>query len=146
MFTDWEKVIQVEAVKKSLRARTLESAIFDSYIFQEPWENCLYVLRLSFPIRKIIVQLLSHIQLFSIPWAAAHQASLSFPLRRVCSNSHPLSQRCRPTILFSVIPFSSCPQSFPESGSFSMRHFFTLGDQIIGASTSASVLRMNIQG
>ena len=146
MFTDWEKVIQVEAVKKSLRARTLESAIFDSYIFQEPWENCLYGLRLSFPIRKIIVQLLSHIQLFLIPWAAARQASLSFPLSRVCSNSHPLSQRCRPTISFSVIPFSSCPQSFPESGSFSMRHFFTLGDQIIGASTSASVLRMNIQG
>ena len=64
MFTDWEKVIQVEAVKKSLRARALESAIFDSYIFQEPWENCLYVLRLSFPICKIIVQLLSHVQLF----------------------------------------------------------------------------------
>ena len=60
-----------------------------------------------------------------------------------CSNSCPLSQWCHPTILSSVIPFSSCLQSFPASGSFPMSQFFTSGGQSIGA--SASVLSMNIQ-
>ena len=52
-------------------------------------------------------------------------------------------QWCHPTISFSVVPFSSCLQSFPASGSFQMSQFFALGDQSIGA--SASVLPMNIQ-
>ena len=52
------------------------------------------------------------------PWTAAPQASLSFTISRICSNSCPLSQRCHPTISSSVTPFSSCPQSFPASGSF----------------------------
>ena len=64
---------------------------------------------------------------------------------RVCSNSCPLSQWCHPTISSSIIPFSSCPQSFPASGSFTMRQLFTSGVQSIGASASASVLPMNIQ-
>ena len=64
---------------------------------------------------------------------------------RVCSNSCPLSQWCHPTISSSIIPFSSCPQSFPASGSFPMRQLFTSGVQSIGASASASVLSMNIQ-
>ena len=50
-----------------------------------------------------------------------------------------------PTISPSVIPFSSCLQSFPASGSFSMSQFFTSGSQSIGASASASVLPMNFQ-
>ena len=62
---------------------------------------------------------------------------------RVCSNSSPLSQWCHPTISFSVTPFSSCPQSFPVSGSFPMSRLFTSGGQSIG--TSPSVLPMNIQ-
>ena len=45
-----------------------------------------------------------------------------------------------------IIPFSSCPQSFPTSGSFLMSQFFTSDSQIIGISASASVLSMNIQG
>ena len=64
----------------------------------------------------------------------------------VCLNSCPLSQWCYLTISSSAAPFSSCPQSFPASGSFSMSQFFTLGGQSIGASASASVLPMNIQG
>ena len=64
----------------------------------------------------------------------------------VCSDSHPLSQWCYPTISFSVTPFSSCPQSFPASGSFPMSQLFASGGWIIGASASASVLPMNIQG
>ena len=63
----------------------------------------------------------------------------------VCSNSHPLSQWCHPTISSSVIPFSSRLQSFPASGSFPMSQLFTIGGQSIGTSASASVLSMNIQ-
>ena len=63
----------------------------------------------------------------------------------VCSNSWPSSQQCHPTISSSVAPFSSCSQSFPASGSFPMSWLSTSGSQSIGASTSASVLSMNIQ-
>ena len=91
-----------------------------------------------------VVQSLSRVWLFATPWTAARQASLS-PAPRACSNSCPWSQWCHPTISSSVISFSSCFQSFPESGSFPMTQFFTSGDQSIGASASASVLPMKIQ-
>ena len=64
----------------------------------------------------------------------------------VCSNSCPLSQWYHLSISSSVIPFSSCSQSFPASMSFQMRQFFTSGGHSIGASNSASVLQMNTQG
>ena len=67
------------------------------------------------------------------------------PTPRACSNSRPLTQRCHPTISFSVVHFSSCLQSFPASGSFPMSQFFTLGGQSIGISDSTSVLPMNIK-
>ena len=57
-----------------------------------------------------------------------------------------MSQWYLPTISSSVVPFFSCPQSFPASGPFSMSWFFTSGGQNIGASSSVSVLPMNIQG
>ena len=60
-------------------------------------------------------------------------------------NSCPSSWWCHPTILSSVIPFSSCSQSFPASGSFQMCRLFISGGQSIGVSVSASVLLMNIQ-
>ena len=65
---------------------------------------------------------------------------------RICLNLFPLKQWFYPTISSSVTPFSSCPQSFPASGSFLMSQFFTSGGQNIGVSPSASVLPMNIQG
>ena len=65
------------------------------------------------------------------------------PTPRGYSNSYPLSRWCHPTISSSVVPFSSCPQSFPSSGSFQMSEFFASGSQSTGA--SASVLPMNIQ-
>ena len=68
------------------------------------------------------------------------------PNPRACSNTCPWNWWCHPTISFSVIPFSCCLQSFSASGSFPMSQFFTSGGQSIGASTSASVLPMNIQG
>ena len=64
---------------------------------------------------------------------------------RVCSNLCPLGQWCHSTIS-SSIPFSSCPQSFRASGSFLMSQLFTSGGQSIGASASASVLPVTIQG
>ena len=67
---------------------------------------------------------------------------LRFP--RVCSNSCPSNQWCHSTISSSVIPFASCLQSFPASGSFPMSQVFASGGQSTGASTSASVLPMNI--
>ena len=68
------------------------------------------------------------------------------PSPRACSNSCPSSRWCHPTISSSLVPFCSCLQSFPASGSFPMSRLFTSGDQSIGASASASVLPMNIQG
>ena len=67
------------------------------------------------------------------------------PTPRVYSNSCPLSQWCHPTISSSVIPFSSCLQSFPALGSFQMSQFFASGGQSIGVSCSTSVRSMNIQ-
>ena len=67
------------------------------------------------------------------------------PSPRACSNLCPLSRLCHSTILSSVIPFSSCLQSFPASRSFLISWFFTSGAQSIGASALASVLPMNIQ-
>ena len=64
----------------------------------------------------------------------------------ICSNSCPLSWWCHPTISFSVTPFSSCPQSFSVSGSFPMSQVFASRGQSIGASASASILPVNIQG
>jgi len=63
-----------------------------------------------------------------------------------CADSCPSSWWCHPTISSSVVPFSSCPQSFPASGSFPKSQLFASGGQSIGASASATVLPMNIQG
>ena len=63
----------------------------------------------------------------------------------VCLNSCTLSQWCHPTISSSVVPFSSCPQSFLASVSFPVNQFFASGGQSIGASASALVFPVNIQ-
>ena len=67
------------------------------------------------------------------------------PTPRVYSNSCPLSRWCHPTISSSVIPFSSCPQSFRASGSFQMSQLFASGGQSIGVSASTSDLPVNTQ-
>ena len=74
-------------------------------------------------------------------------ARLPCPSRspRVYSNSRPLNWWCHPTTSSSAVPFSSCLQSCPASGSFQMSRLFASGGQSIGASASASVLPMNIQ-
>ena len=77
----------------------------------------------------------------SIPGLTVHHQ----PTPRVHSDSCPSSRWCHPAVSSSVIPFSSCLQSFPASGSFQMSQFFTWGGQSIGVSASASVLPVNIQ-
>ena len=64
----------------------------------------------------------------------------------ICSNSHPWSWWCHPTISSSVVPFSSCHQSFPASESFLMSQVLTSDGQRIGTSASTSVLPVNTQG
>ena len=101
----------------------------------------------------LLLSRFSYVRLSATPWTAEHQASLSFTVSRVCSNSCPLSQWCHPTILSSVIPFSSQLQSFPASGSFLVSQvsssesseFLASGGPSIGVSASTSVLPMNIQ-
>ena len=94
----------------------------------------------------LVVQLLSCAWLFGTPWTATGQASNCSSLSPgACSNSRPLIQWCHPTISSSVIPFTSCLQSFPASGSFPVSWLFTSGDRSIGVSASTSVLPMNIQ-
>ena len=94
-----------------------------------------------------VAQLLSLVWLSVTPWNGLQHVRLPCPSPspRACSNSCLLSRWCHPTISSSVVPFSSCPQSFPALGSFPMTQFFTSGGQSIGVSASASVLLMNIQ-
>ena len=92
----------------------------------------------------VVVQSVSHVWLFMTPWAAGCQASLTSPSPRTCSKSCPLSQWCHPTIFSSSIPFSSCLESFPASGSFPISWLFAPSGQSIRA--SASGLSMTIQG
>ena len=90
-----------------------------------------------------LVQLLSHVWLFATPQHARPPSPSPTP--GVHPNPHPLSQWCHPTISSSVIPFSSCPWSFPASGSLQMRQLFASGGQSIGVSASTSVFPMNTQ-
>ena len=91
------------------------------------------------------VQLLSHVHSLR-PHGLQHTRT-PCPLATpgFYSNSCPLSRWRHPTISSSIIPFSSCLQSFPASGSFPMSQFFPSGGQSTGVSASASVLPMNIQ-
>ena len=112
------------------------------------WRSCLYIAQVysSHSINvSSSVQSLSCVWLFSTPWTAARQASLSITNSRVYSNSRPSSRWCHPTVSSSVVPFSSCLQSFPASGSFPVSHFFTSGGQSIVVSASASNLLSNIK-
>ena len=96
----------------------------------------------------VAVQLLSHVRLFATQWTADARLPCPSLSPGVCLNSNPLSQWCHPTISASVTPFSSCPQSFPASGSYPMNWLFISGGQSteVLASASASVFPMNIQG
>ena len=93
-----------------------------------------------------VLQSLSHVWLFATPWTAARQASLSFTISQSLLKLMP-TELVVPSnhLILSVTPFP-CLQSFPASGSFPISQLFQLGGQSTGASASASVLPMNIQG
>ena len=90
---------------------------------------------LSFSRWVVFNSLLQHVRLLCPPLSPG-----------LCSNSHPLSRCCHPTIPSSVARFSFSPQSVPAAGSFPVSRLFATGGQSIGGSASASVLPVNIQG
>ena len=91
------------------------------------------------------LQSLSCVQLFATPGLQHAGPPCPSLTPRIYSNSFPLSWWCHPTFSSSIVPFSSCLQSFPASGSFQMSQFFASGGQSIGISASTSVLPMNIR-
>ena len=84
-------------------------------------------------------------RLFATPWTAAYQASLSITNSLSLPKLMSIESWCHLTISSSVVPFFSCPQSFPTSGSIQMSQLFASGGQNIGISASTSVLPMNTQ-
>ena len=133
MKTKWKELIRWQYNMKFLFSKSNQTSS------QNLLRPCYVIIKFS------LVQWFSRVLVFATPWAAACQASLSFTnswsILKLCASSW----WCHPTISSSVVPFSSCLQSFPTSGSFPMSQVFALGSQSIGVSGSASVLPMNIQ-
>ena len=94
-----------------------------------------------------LLSLFNHSVVFALcdPMDCSRPDSRLPPSPAAYSNPCPLSRWCHPTISSSVVPFSSCPQSFSASGSFLMSQLFASGGQSIGASASAAVLPVNVQ-
>ena len=92
------------------------------------------------------VQSLNRVQLFVTHGPQHSRLPCSSPTLRACSNSCLLSRWYHPTISSSVVPFSSCLQSFPVSGSFPVCQFFTSGGQSIGIPTSSISLSNEYSG
>ena len=92
----------------------------------------------------VVVQSLSHVWLFVTPWTVACRASLSFTISWSLLKLPSIESVMSSNHLIFCSPFSSCPQSFPASGSFPMSPLFPTDGQTIGA--SASVFPKNIQG
>ena len=109
------------------------------------WEHNLmfrdHLSRHSYILISLVTQLCLTLQSHGLKHARLPCPS---PTPRTCSNSCPLSRWCHPVISSSVVPFSSCLQSFPASGSFPMSRLFASGGQSIGASALAIVLPMSI--
>ena len=101
---------------------------------------------LTLCVRKFVpsfssVQSLSRVQLFVTSWTGACQASCLSLTPEACSNFYPSSKWCYPTISSSVVPFSSCLQSFPASECFPRSQFFTSDGQSFGVSASHQSLQ-----
>ena len=121
---------------------------FFSWVFKENSVFCSFELLDNFSYLWFSSVQFSHSVMFDSLWPHGLQHTrppCPSPAPGVYSISRPSSQWCHPAISSSVVPFSSCPQSFPASGSFPMSKFFTSGGQSIGVSASTSVLPMNTQ-
>ena len=92
------------------------------------------------------VQSLTHVRLFATPWITARQASLSITNSGSLLKLMSIKSVMPSAISYSVVPFSSCPQSLPPSGYFPMNQLFAWGGQSTGVSVSTSVLPKNTQG
>ena len=110
-----------------------------------PMDKYIVLLRNELGIRETSVQFSRSVVFDSLrPHEPQHaRPPCPSPTPGVHPNPRPLSQWCHPTISSSVVPFSSCLQSFPASGSFQMSQLFASGSQSIGVSALASVLPMN---
>ena len=146
-WTEWLMILSIFSypVLAIFRERNVYS---NSWLFFElfalwllAWKSCLYTRSVQFS------QFSRSVMSDSLwPYEAQHaRPPCPSPTPRVHANPCPLSRWGHPTSSFSVIPFSSCLQSFPASGSFLMSQLFPSGGHSIGASASASVLPMNIQ-
>ena len=93
----------------------------------------------------VIVQSFSHAYISATPWTSACQASLSFTVFWSLLKPKSIESVCHPTFLSSVVPVSSCLQSFPALESFPMSRLFACSGQSIRISASASDSPMNIQ-
>ena len=119
---------------------------------QESWVDCQNK-HFLFPFSHLLlyicflssVQSLSRVWLFATPWTAAWQASLSITNSRSLLKLMSIELVMPSNHLIPVVPFFSCLQSFPASGSFPMSQFFSSSGQSFGVSASVSVLPMNIQ-
>ena len=137
----------------TIHMETQKTLYSQSSLEKEEWgwrnqPSCLQIILQSYSNQDSMVQFssvqsLSHVQLFATPCIAACRPPCPSPTPGVYSNSCPSNQWCHPAISSSVVPFSSCPQSLPSSGSFPMSQLFAWGGQSIGVSASASVLPMN---
>ena len=95
---------------------------------------------------NVVVWSLGCLWLFATPWTAAHQASLSCTISQSLLKLMSIESMMPSNHLILYCPFSSCPQSFSAARPFPVSQFFASGGQSFRASTSASVLPMNIQG
>ena len=113
---------------------TIQIWFSTSGFFQCPWTAFVFLFS--------SVQSLGRVWLFATLIEPQHaRPPCPSPTPRVYPNLWPLGRWCHLTISSSVVPFSSCPQSFPATGSFQMNQVFTSGGQHIGVSASTSVLR-----
>ena len=140
----WEQLLHIEKdIAGGCGVREIELHKCSQLTSVVTW----HIPRLNWWLSENNLLLFSHYVMSDPLWGHGLQhARLPCPFLRVRSNSHPLSWWCFLTSSFSAARFSFCLQSFPASGAFPMSWLFAFDDQSIGASASASVLPMNMQG
>jgi len=133
-----EEQIQILLVSRVWPWGTSLSISEPQFPLSKGWQQCLPPVALEFRIFLgqgfWSVQLLSCVQFFVTPWTAAHQASLCITNSQSLLKLMSMKLVIYPINSSSVLPFSSCLQSFPASGSFPMCQFFASGGQSVGAS------------
>ena len=132
------------SLTKETRMQSRKDRLFNKRCWKN-WTNMCKIMKLEQFLNHVVVQLLSHVQLFAIPRATTHQASLSFTIFQSLLKITSIELVMPSNNLILHCPITSCPKYFPASWSFIMSRLFTSGGQIIGTSASSSVLPMNIQ-